>query len=206
MGTIQVVRDMKKQIRVINGQHRLKAIEDVIRDDIDMICSFKIMFEVYDININDLEDVTEDHSEIETLFKTANHTLNFDLSDDINIVCREIVINAKRDKILGNGIVDKKEGTVHKPKITMKDFYEILKKSYPHGGWELETLLVVNKLKQINVHISMMSNKELFGRDNPSEKKLKQLQKARKLNFYLNIDSRFPPEVWIHWIKNGVPN
>lgn len=205
MGTIQAVRDKKKQIRIINGQHRLKAIEDVIREDIDMKFSLKLMFEVYDIDVNDLEDITEDHKDIDALFKTANKSLNFDLKDDINVICRNIVVQSKKDKVLGQCIIDKKEGTVHKPKFVTKDYYEIFKEAYPSGGWGMDAEEIVKRIKEINVYISMLSNKQLFGSDIVSIQKQNQLSRARKLNFYLNIDSKYSPSVWIQWLKTGVP-
>lgn len=210
MGTIQVVRDKKKQIRVINGQHRLKAIEEIFKDDVDMKYSFKIMFEVYDLEISDLEDVTEDQKDIDTLFKTANHTLNFELKDDINILCRDIVRFAKKDPILGAGIDDTKPDgkKVHRPKILMKDLYEVLKSGYPNGGWNMDAHDIVTRIKEINNHISNMSNDQIFGVQTKTErnKVLSQLKRARDSNFFLNLKSKYTPDVWVKWIKDGIPN
>jgi hypothetical protein len=195
LGSIQVVRDRSKNVRVINGQHRLKAFQEKITEDIEMTFNMKLMFEVIDVPLNNINDIDEDSSVIDSLFKKANYSLALNPDDDNDIFCKKITRMMMTDPLLKNGMVDKTTGSVHRPKILTKDLYETLKKFIPDNHLNVEESIV--KIKQINVKISLMSDKELFGRNNPSQVKLKQREKAIKLGFFLNLDGKMSPDVWI---------
>lgn len=203
MGTIQVVRDVKGNCRVVNGQHRIKAIEEIIQEDIDMTFQMNMMFEVYDIPLQDMDDI-DDHShlDIEKLFLTANASLNFSLGDDHDIFCKKIVIAMLKDPLLKNGLVDKTAGTVHRPRLLVKELYEQLKK-YLSTDYTMTTEDILHQIKKINVQISTMTNIKLFGRNNPADIKLRQREKAKELGFYLNLNGRYPPETWIQMITSS---
>lgn len=200
MGTIQVVRDLKHNCRVVNGQHRIKAIEEIIREDVDMTFQMNMMFEVYDLPLEDIDDIDDDnHHDIEKLFMTANASLNFRPDDDHDLFCKKIVMAMLQDPLLKKGLVDKTTGTVLRPRLLVKELYENFKKHLPPNH-KMTIEGIITRVKQINVQLSTMPNIKLFGRNNPAEAKLRQREKAKELGFYLNLNSRYPPEIWIQMI------
>jgi hypothetical protein len=192
MGTIQLIRDLKKQIRVVNGQHRLKAIEEILIDDIDNKFTMKIMFELYDLSIIDLCDPSDKEQElIEEVFETANKSLamKFD-NNHHDIFCKEIMKKLCKDNVLKNGIVDT-DGKVYKSRISKKEFFEKIKE-YLNCNLGLSSDQIIIRMKQINSQIKMMDNITLFGRDKPSQ------GFAHEHGFYLNIDDYYAcPEKWL---------
>lgn len=199
LGSIQVVRDRSNNMRVINGQHRLKAIEEKIIVDIDMEFNMDIIFEVIDIPLEDMDNIEEDTSVIDELFKKANISLNMVPEDDKDIFCKKLVNAMVEDNLLKKGIKDKTTGSVYRPRIVKKDLYEAFKEYIPDDHLTIENC--IKRIKEINNGISRMSDKDLFGRINPSESKLKQRERAIKIGFYLNIDSTMKPETWIKLLK-----
>ena len=198
MGTIQLIRDLKKQIRVVNGQHRLKAIEEILIDDIENKFNMKIMFELYDLSIKDLCDPSDEEQDlIEEVFKTANKSLAMKFEDNYHdIFCKEVMKNICKDNVLKNGIVDK-DGKVSKSKISKKEFFEKIKE-YLNCNLGLSSDQVIIRMKEINSQIKMMDNKTLFGRDKPSKDRLRKLEYAHEHGFYLNIDEYYAcPEKWL---------
>lgn len=204
MGTIQVVRDKKGNCRVVNGQHRIKAVEEIIRDDINMNFHMHMMFEVYDIPIDDLDNIEEaHHDDIEKIFLTANASLLFRAEEDHELFCKHLVKAMMQDPLLKKGLVDKTTGTVHRPRILVKDLYEQFKARLPHDhGMTVEAMIA--RIKQINVQLSTMPNLKLFGRTHPAESKLRQRERAKEIGFYLNLNGRYPPEIWILMIPSLV--
>jgi hypothetical protein len=196
MGTIQVVRDKQKKCKVVNGQHRLKAIQEIIQDDLNMTFHMNVMFEVYDLPVQNIDDIEENMEDIEMIFKTANKSLNFVPEDDHDLFCRKIVTQMASDPLLKKGIVDRSIGNVNRPKILMKDLYEDLKTYLPSDlGTSIEDILIA--IKKINVDLSMKTIKDMYGRVQPAIRKMRQHEKAKQMGFYLNLDGRFPPSVWI---------
>ena len=203
MGTIQCVRDRKKHVRVVNGQHRLQAILEILREDTDMKFNMPLMFEVYDIPIDDLQNINIDFTEIEQIYETANKSLIFTASNDKDIFCRFIVKAMQRDSLLCKGLIDKDDGKVYRPRILVKELYEALKEYLPDGYQNMSVDDILSQIKHINVDISLMSLKQLFGRsdDQLAKSKLSQYNKAKNINFFLNLDGKFQPSVWISMLK-----
>jgi len=198
MSSIQVVRDDQKKCKIINGQHRIKAIEEILKSDVDMKFNMNIMFEVYDINIDDVDDI-DNNTEIEALFTTANNSLNFKPEDDHEMFCKRIIIAMSNDPILSRGLVDKTTGRVNKPKIAVKELFEAFKENYSNNNLTIEE--IIKKIKKINNSILMMDYMTLYGRKNPAENKLHQKNKAVAMGFHLNLNCKYPQDVWIKMIK-----
>lgn len=198
MGSIQIVRDQMNQIRVINGQHRLKAIEEIIREDLDNTFEMKILFECYDLEIKDITDPNEEEQEeIEKLFKTANKSLNMNPEEDHDIFCKKLIQLLCKDPILGKGIIEvSKSEKVTKGKILKKEMFEMLKEHMIIRSESVDQVLL--RIKEINKKISMMENKDLFGRDKPGKDRLRKLTYAQDLGFFLNFDEHYAiPEKWL---------
>jgi hypothetical protein len=200
MSSIQVVRDKTKKCKIINGQHRLKAIEEILKSDVEMTFNMNVMFEVYDIDIDDIDDI-DSNIEIEALFTTANNSLNFKPNDDQEIFCKKIIIAMSNDTVLSRGLIDKSTGRVNKPKISIKELFEAFKENFQNSNkFTIEEIIA--KIKKINNSILMMDYVTLYGRKNPAENKLHQRVKAVVLGFFLNLNSKYTPDVWIKMIND----
>jgi len=195
MGAIQAVRDQSKNVRIINGQHRLKAIEEILRDDLDMTFDVPLLFEIYDVPVLSMDDIDADTHIVEDLFRRANNSLNYVPEDDHELFCRKVVKAMQQDTALRKGIVDKTTGRVLRPRILAKDLFELVKTHLPRTHGSLDDVL--QAIKRINVDIAMMPNVRLFGRHTPSDAKTKQRTKATELGFFLNLDSKYTPDVWL---------
>jgi hypothetical protein len=191
MGSIKIARDKNRDCRVIDGQHRLIALREFIDADIDMKYNFQILFEVYSLNIADINNTSsEEFDQLEKLFGLANKSLNFETKDNPDKFCTEIVLQLSRqyDSI-------KNIDRVYRPCISQKYLYECLKKYLPKKYYESKVEDVVNIIKRKNNELSLMNPKNLFKN---VEKSKKQYEKAKEKGFYLNLaDSYFEPEKWI---------
>lgn len=197
MGTIQIIRDKRNNCRIINGQHRVAAILEIIEEDIDMKFNISLMFEVYDINADNVNDYA-DHNSVEHLFKIANKSLALPPEDEDDKHYKQLMFAISKDKLLSGGIVDKPSGTVRRPRILAKELYEKFKERLPVTVFrDTKTDDIIRRIKEVNVRLSLMTNQELFGRSNPAEAKLRQLDKARELGFFLNLECKYPPATWI---------
>ena len=197
MGSIQVIRDKMNQIRVINGQHRLKAIEEIIREDLDNTFEMKILFECYDLEIQDITNPNEEEQEeIEKIFKTANKSLNMNPEEDHDIFCKKLIQLLCKDPVLGKGIIEvSKSEKVTKGKILKKEMFEMLKENLIIKGSVDHVFL---RIKEINKKISLMENKQLFGREKPAKLRLRKLTYAQELGFFLNFDEHYAtPHKWL---------
>lgn len=199
MGTVQLVRDKKLNCRILNGQHRIKAIQEIIKEDIDMKFQMNVMFEVYDVNIEDIDDLGSSHQLVETMFKIANNSLNIKPEQDHDLLCKKIVVAMMNDNVLKKGIVDKTNGTVHKPRILAKHLFESFK-SFLQPNITLSVPEILIRIKQINVDISTMPFVKLFGRQTPAQQKIKQFEKAKEIGFFLNLNGKMSPDVWMDMI------
>lgn len=201
MGTIQCVRDQQQHIRVINGQHRLQALLEVLREDLTMTFNMGVMFEVYDIPIDDMRNIDIDVHTIEEIYETANKSLAFNPEQETDLYCRFIIKAMNQDPVLKKGLVDKDDGKVYRPRILSKQLYEEFK-AYISPQLKLPVPEVIQRIKQINVDLSLMSSKQLFGRSKETlgKSKAAQRERAAKIQFFLNLDSKYPPSVWIQWI------
>lgn len=191
MGTIKIARDNERNCRVIDGQHRLIALREFINDDIDMKYNFEILFEVYTLNIEDINNPTsEEFDELEKLFCIANKSLNFEAKDNPDKFCREVTTSLSKtyDSI-------KNSDRVYRPSISQKYLYECLKNYLPKKYYESKVDEIVNLIKKKNNELSLILPANLFKN---FEKSRKHYEKAKEKGFYLNLaDSYYEPEKWI---------
>lgn len=201
MGSIQIIKDLSNNYRVINGQHRLFAIKEILDSDTNMNFNINILFEVYDVNLIDINSIENNYENINDLFEKANNSLNFKALDDRDLFIRSLLLEIKKDPILGPGIVEKDKGRVNKPRILLKNLFELFKVHFKIDN-KLSIDKIVEKIKIINNTLSLKNYNEFYGTEKVHEKKLKQRNKAFNIGkgFYLNLDSKFPPEVWIKMI------
>ena len=65
----------------------------------------RIMFEVYDIDMDDIDDLDSSHILIEKMFKIANNALNMTPEQDHDLYCKRLVMAMMNDPLLKKGIV-----------------------------------------------------------------------------------------------------
>lgn len=195
IGSIQIARDKTGNYKVINGQHRLHSLQEIINEDLEMKFDINCIFEVFSLNISDITNPSlSECTLIEKLFKLANSSLNFEKKDSVDSFCRDIILSLRGDEIYKNNIVDT-EKLVYRPSINMKDFYENLKKYLPKKLYEMKVEEVVNMIKKKNNELSRINPNELYKNPKKSEK---QYEKALNKRFFLNLsESRFGPDRWI---------
>lgn len=96
-------------------------------------------------------------------------------------------------------LFDKQDGSVYRPRISKKELYEQFKDHYkPQEKMKVDH--VIDKVKEINRKIGLMSHRNMFG-DRDSNRIRNQKKKADDLKFFLNMaESKYPPNVWIPFI------
>jgi hypothetical protein len=165
----------------------------------------RVMFEVYDLKVADFDSMTGEEEElVDTFYKTANKTLNFKQEEDHEMLCKEVVKALMTSKVFSRSIVDKDEGRVNRPRISAKALFEELKSHLPPNVKNFSVSKIVEGVTKVNKKLSLMTYKELFGRDAPSVPKQKSHDKAVDLGFYLNLDSKYPPSVWATMIYTEI--
>jgi len=197
MGTIKIVCDPNGSKRIIDGQHRTEAIRQILSEDIEMLWTMNVMVEMYALASIESREVLE-------LYQTANNNLNVKPEDDPDLGLITLLDAIMADPLLSGGVIDKQDGRVNKPRISKKDLFEAFKAA-PGCTGGLPTRDVVARIKQINAQISMLSNKDLYGRraETTSQLRLKQRQRAQATNFFLNLDSvNWGIEKWPRLIRN----
>ena len=196
LGTIKIVRNPEKEHRIIDGQHRLLAIRQILEEDEAMTWNMDVVVEMYEV------DDIKYGSEVFDLYIKANRNMNMDPEDSLDMEIINIVNGMCQDKILSMGIVDKQDGSVYRPRISKKDLYEQFKDHYkPLEKIKVEH--IVHKVKEINRKLGLVSHRNMFG-ERSVQRVSHQKRKADELKFYLNMaESKYPPKIWIPFIYKG---
>lgn len=193
----------KTNIKIINGQHRAAAIKKFLAEnDSYMYCDREVLVWIYDI-----ENEEENEEEIIELFKKVNSSIQlneFELPSRKKIeLCNQLLIHP----ILKEGIkTDAKTNTSHPPYIHIKQFKSIFDeiiKNYP----DMTIIEIIDSMVKINNRISCICNEDsfekLFGRKQITDERLKSMNKANQIRFYLNIkDCVYSKDKWLNYIKN----
>lgn len=189
--------DANNKLYLLDGQHRREVIRRVLENDIDMNFKKEYYCIVYPI---DMCETSNKKKSIE-LFKKINNNKQFkqeDLPDDF---VADIIDNIKTDEKLKNGIKkDEKYETSREPCIHVKE----LNAFFNRNKDKIQNLTIddiIINLKKINNKLSLKDYKVLFG--NKSQKKQEFHNKAKKIDFFLNLkSSKYPPELWIKFIDD----
>ena len=59
------------------------------------------------------------------------------------------------------------------------------------------TQAILKNIININLQLGLKSVKELFGRENPSQKKIGSYTRALKYDFFLNLDCKYNLQTWL---------
>jgi len=186
LGTMKIIYN-NSEYKVIDGQHRLEAIRNIIRDDVTMSWDFPLIVEIYDVNGLNKEIINY-------LYNKANENLNIRTEDHLDTFIMELIEKLMKHPILKTGIVDKQDGNVNRPRISKKELYDKLKKYNKTPSDTTNELC--EKIAKKNREIGTMSLMELFG--NTDEKSRKKLERAKSLGFFLNMtDCKIKIDDWI---------
>ncbi len=194
MNTFKIVCDENNKRRVLDGNHRLEALIQILKEDQNMEWNLDIFVELF--IVKDLED-----NIVLDLYKLANKTLNVSFKDNPDIFLCQLIKRICKDPILNKGIIDRTSSKgVNRPKIAKKDLYDKFKELYILKDNNKSIPEIINKIKDLNHQISIINDEEVFGK-NITQKCLNQREKANKLKFYLNMSgSKYTPEYWIPMI------
>ncbi len=203
MGTIKLVIDNNYNIKIIDGQHRIKAIEEDLLNNPNS--NFDHLCEVYKVT-----DVNYDR-EILDLFKNANKNLNVKNSDIPCKILIDTIDKLKKDYpkcIKGDNDISSSNTTkVNRPNVTTKELYTIIQSSNIISEYNLDENKLYNKIKKYNLSIgSSWTIKELCGNDNQTSQNV--YKKAKQYQFYLGL-KRIKGDLandWIYNIKNEISN
>lgn len=193
MGTLKVIRDDKGRFQVIDGQHRVQAMQRYFSETANK--QWNVYLEIYHVKTINSPVVFE-------LFRIANNNLNMTTEDDVNMFIANVVDAMVADEVLGKGVIDNDDKRVNRPRIAKKTMYELMKDNIRAHDTHLSVEEIVKRIKKLNQEFKNKSNLEMFGRKKLSDKNTIQKAKADIYNFYLNLDGKFTPEVWIPMIGN----
>lgn len=185
-------------IFMLDGQHRKKVLQKYLSIyDINMDCNMEFTTILYKINYCE----THNKKKAIELFKKINNNRQFndeELPDDF---VADLINSIVNEPLFRNCIkYNKNNEKAHEPCIHKKEL-NIFFNKYKDELKSLDILTILENLKKINNILSFKNYKELYG--NKSKKKESYHIKAKQLKFYLNLkNSKYPPEVWINYIKN----
>jgi len=190
-------------IKIINGQHRGEAIRKYLADyDSYMYCNRVVLVWLYYI-----ENEEENPEEVIELFKKVNSSYQFkesQLPSTIKIeICNQLVIHP----VLKEGIkTDSKTNIAYQPYIHIKELKSIIDKIIENNS-DIALNDIIDGMVKINNRISCICNEnsfeKLFGKKQITDKRLKDMNKANQIKFYLNIkESIYSKDKWYNYIKN----
>jgi hypothetical protein len=165
--------------------HRSEALKNIREEnnDFDMLIEIDV-YEVPDINNN---------MELNSLFKIANNNKNIESGDIPGNKIVELIDSMI--KLWPKNIKTNELKSAYRPNITSRALYQALNLRVSESP--LSNDEIMTKIINLNVCIGEMSLKEMFGRSNIAKTKLNILEKAKKNDFYLNLDSRTNLEWWV---------
>ena len=197
-GIIKVVVDDAFRPIVIDGQHRLVAIQEIISERPDY--NIKLLFNIF--KLLDIPDITSCsktvYEKISELYKIINMSMPIDRFHSKELKAVEITEEMGIHPSLKDGIVRHPTGSsVHKPRISYKSLKDTIFKYLPDDCKHIDSKVFTRKTVGKNTELSLMSAEEIYGRINPAKEKLRHYDKAKNKKFFLNLDGAASPDTWI---------
>jgi len=192
IGTIKVIHCNNK-FYVYDGQHRIAALSNVLKDDIDMIWNIEINMEIYQFTG---EKNIQENEIAQYLFDCANKTIAFEkIRDAVDPFIKDFLIQLVKDPLFIDNIKDEK---CSRPKISTSDLYKALKTYYKPKEYP-SILDLIKIIKQKNNELCLMSKDELMAGSGAVLTDAN-YTKAKKSKFFLNL-ATYPPSKWINEIN-----
>lgn len=190
IGSFKIVcsNDGTQPPKLLDGHHRKMAIERLLHEndvfDMDV-----------DVDVYYIDDVENDNM-VRDLFIKANNNRNVNPSDIPDILVM-MVVDKMLQKWPKNIKVDERKGA-RRPNITKRDLVKHLKSVLSDERHSVDDAdQIFHKIVIINNGIRLMPLKDLFGTNNPSDRKINSWNRASENNFFLNLDCRRSIDVWV---------
>ncbi len=194
-GSIKIAYINQDKIKLLDGGHRCAAICEMIKEN----KSFDIQL---DVDIYKVDNVNEEDFDLDLLDLFVKMNSNKQIkSDELPENKIVEVMNMMINKWSKNIKIDDTKDA-YKPNITKRLLYQKLKTITSDISLKNKTSKeIFANICIINDKISKMSLYKLFGRNSVSQRKLSAYEKAKKYDFYLNLDCQYDVETWISLIS-----
>jgi len=191
IGTIKIICDSNKYY-IYDGQHRINAIKNILKNDINMDWDMDTSLEIYFIEDRDIENSPV----AKYLFDCANKTFSFEKKrDSEDTFIKDFVNEIVKDPFFKDLIKDE---TCSRPRISKSDFYKEFRKHYlPKNKVSISEL--IDQVKRKNNEMSLKPIEEIIGSNNNNDTRYKS---AKRTRFFLNLKT-YPPAQWISEINNN---
>ena len=194
IGSLKLVRDTATDtLTLLDGQHRVMAMLKLMQHDPHVKMDVEV--DVYNIANIETSDI-----ELQELFLKANNNRNV-LVDDLPEKKVIEIIN-KMIEIWPQNIKTKDDKGAIKPNVTKKELYEHLKQRFNAcpALCKKTPQEVLKSIVNINLQLRLKPLKELFGREAPSKRKVSMYERAKKHDFFLNLDCKYNLEKWVQML------
>ena len=151
MGTIQILMFRNGQMRVINGQHRVQALKEIIEEDFEF--NINIMLEVYKVDFDEIDCIDDQ----EIIYNLANKNLPIEM-DSKAFLCKRIIKEMLLDPTLKKGLIEKDTGRVN----NVKEIIKKIKKINEDIGLTSRKTLFRGKEKEHATQITKAENMRFF--------------------------------------------
>tara|TARA_Y100000385_G_scaffold280908_1_gene332794 strand:- start:3262 stop:4056 length:795 start_codon:yes stop_codon:yes gene_type:complete len=179
IGSFKLIVDKNDEARCIDGQHRILALQKIMRDDV--FFDIDILLEVYSVDALESEEAAK-------LFRAANNTLN--ISDqELPEVGTQLILS-ELNKNFPGFLVDPKtaSGRVNRPRINKRILCEALKPLAGSFPWRN----IYKSIISYNTHLGMTPRKRDCSKTVHD--------KAKQGGFYLGTMK--DPLEWIPHLRN----
>jgi len=198
-GSIKVAFTTSDTIKMLDGGHRCAAICEMIRENNE--------FDMFlDVDVYKFTETLEDGDadlELLDIFVKANSNKQIHVSDLPENKVIEI-INMMIAKWPKNIKTDETKGA-YRPNITKKSLFQHLKVITQDYTLKQKTSKeIFQNICLMNEKLGNMSLYKLFGRHKVSQQKLSAYEKAKKNDFYLNLDCLYSIDVWVLLINKAI--
>jgi len=185
LGTFKIIRNKLKEARCIDGQHRIKALQEIINNDSKFNCD--ILIEVYDVE--SFEDPKATH-----LFIDVNNTLNVTGDITINYSIQNIL--KKLMNVWDDIIIDVSDGKrCNRPRINKKQLVEKMR----HLVINYEEDIIINTILDLNNNMGTWCREILLSKCGKVSTSL--YNKSKKSGCYLGLIKDCD---WINIIENMI--
>ena len=187
LGTFKVIRNNLKQIRCIDGQHRIKALQQIMDKNAKYNC--EIIVEVYDVE--SFED-----KKANGLFIDVNNTLNVTGDMAVNYVVQNIIKKLLEKWV--DIIIDIPESKrCNRPRINKRQLVEKLKKIVTNYDEDIITKNII----ELNNNMGRWSREMLITKCGKINNSL--YEKAKKSGCYLGLIKNCN---WIDIVEENIIN
>lgn len=202
-GKITLIADKNVRLIVIDGQHRIEAIKELLNEKKDFDCI--IDYTIYQIvDLDNIDNINSDiKDEINKIFNIVNKSLPINCEDKKESKSKELT-ECLSSYFNNNGVINIRitNGEMpQKPCISHKSLKDIIFNALPLEFENICKKKFVKYVAILNDKYDKMTIQEFYGRKNPSQQKVKQHQKASERKFYLNLDGGNGNGIPSEWLK-----